>query len=330
MSPRQAVAHVQSHWLQLAPVARGVLWMLLAGLLFALMGVLVKTLGSRLDSFQVAFFRAGFGCVAILPFALAAGPKVLATRRFGAHLLRGTLGAAGMFSGFYSITHLPLAEATAYSFTKPLFLVLLAALFLGERVRARRIAATAIGFAGVLIMLRPEQLLAGGGLPVAALVGLAGAAFVAGIVVMVKRLLRTERPVTVMAYFGIISTLLTLAPALVVWVPPTPQELALLMAVGAFGASAQGCMIRAYNIAEATAIAPFDYFRLIYAAIFGFAFFAEVPALWTLAGAAVIVGSTLYIAHRETRLGRKAPGPAAPVEIAAATATGATSAAVAK
>ncbi len=294
------LASLEIRWLSIPAIWRGALWMLLAGFLFSTMGVLVKLLGNRLDSFQVAFFRAAFGLVTVLPFALFAGWSVLRTRRPWLHGLRGLLGAGGMTCGFYSLTHLPLAEATAYSFTKPLFLVLLAALFLGEKIRARRISATLIGFAGVLIMLRP-----GASVELAALVALVGAALVSAIVVAVKLLLRTDRPVTVMFWFGVLSTLLTLLPAWYVWIPPTPWELLLLISTGALGASAQGAMVRSYLVAEATAIAPFGYLQLVFAGFFGYLIFAEIPSFWTLLGAGIIIASTLYIAHREARLQRR-------------------------
>ena len=145
---------VEERWLKLSPALRGALWMLLGGLLFSVMGVLVKFLGKRLDSFQIAFFRAAFGFACILPFALAAGARNLRTRRLPAHLLRGLLGMISMFGGYYSVVHLPLADATALGFTKPLFVIILAVLILREKVRIRRWTATVVGFIGVVIMLR--------------------------------------------------------------------------------------------------------------------------------------------------------------------------------
>ncbi len=297
---RAAVHRLQIRWLGVSPLWRGALWMLLSALLFAVMGVLVKWLGSRLESFQVAFFRAAFGFLTVVPFALAAGAAALRPGRPGLHLLRGLIGAGGMSCGFYALTHLPLAQATAFSFTKPLFLVLLAALFLGERVRLRRLSATAAGFLGVLVIMQPT-----GSIEPAALVAVAGTALTAGVVVLVKMLLRTERPVTIMFWFGLISTTVTLLPALYVWVQPTAREFVLLVATGAVGASAQGAMMRGYLLAEATALAPVSYVQLVFAGVMGYLFFAEVPGFETLVGAAIIVASTLYIVHREAALARQ-------------------------
>ena len=303
---RAAIQSRQSRWLALPPGLRAILWVVLSGILFSFMGVFVKLLGTRLAIPQVAFFRALFGLAAILPFAIAAGPKVLATKHPLGHLARGLMGATGMFCGFYAYTHLPLATATAYSFTKPLFLVLLAAVFLGETVRARRLTAMAVGFAGVLVMLRPHA-----GIEVAALVALFGAATVAGVVVAIKVLVRTERPVTVMFYFGVISTTILAVPAWLVEAPPSGGDLLLPIAIGPAGASRHSPMTPAYTLTDATAIGPLDYLRLLYSAAFGYLIFGEVPDVWMWVGAGIIIASTLYIAHREAQLGKPRPPPVA-------------------
>lgn len=301
------VQRLQSRWLALPAHIRGPLWMVAGGFLFALMALQVKSLSGALSSFEIAFFRALFGLLSVLPFAIAAGRRAFITHRPLIHLGRGIIGAIAMSATFYSIAHLPLAEATALSFTKPLFVVLLAALFLGEHVRARRLSATAVGFAGVLVMLHPWRWFAGEGIELAAVAALAGAALVAVVVIFVKKLIKTERPVTVLFYFGLISSLGALAPALPGWIWPDWQQLALLFLMGALGASAQSLVIRAYMVSEATIVSPFDYFRLIFAALFGFLFFAEIPEALTAAGAGIIIAATLYIAHREAILGRRSP-----------------------
>ncbi|MEQ8346685.1 MAG: DMT family transporter [Sneathiellaceae bacterium] len=307
-SARAAARPSIQAWLALSDNTRGIVWMLVSGVLFSCMAALIKHVGTHFDAMQMAFFRTAFGLLAILPFVfLSGGLKVIRTRRFGGHLMRGLCGATAMFAMFYAISELPLAEATAYTFTKPLFLVLLAALFLGEKIRLRRATATAVGFSGILLMMQGQGFR--GELEWAAVVALGGAAMVAVVVVQVKRLMRTEAPITVLFWFGVISTLLTAIPALLVWVHPTWEELLLLIAIGVTGASAQSCLIRGYRVAEATVIAPFDYVRLLYAGAFGFFLFGEVPGWWMLAGAGVVVAATLYIAFRETQLGKRRQAP---------------------
>lgn len=291
-------------WMALPANVRGALWILAASILFSVMSAAVKTVGARLDSFQIAFFRCAFGLIVILPFMVKAGPQVFRTRRLPLHVLRALTGVAAMFSGFYSITHLPLADATAISFAKPLFMIILAVLFLGEVVRWRRWTATVIGFIGVLVMINPGE----NGLNPAMAAALFGTLCVAVVVVLVKRLSTTEAPLTILFTFGIVSTLVSAVPAAFVWQTPTWLEFALLVLIGCLGAAGQSCAIRGFRVGEATAVVPFDYSRLLFAGALGYVLFGDVPTLNTLAGAALIVASTLYIALREARLGKK-PGP---------------------
>ncbi len=291
---------------RLAPNVRGALWVLLGCVLFTCMGTLVKLLSASFDSFQLAFFRAAFGLLAVLPFVVRGRFTALRTQRLGAHVWRSVIGAAAMLCGFYALTHLSYADAVSLSYARPLFLIPLAVMFLGEQVRVRRWVATGIGFVGVLIMLRP-----GHAPDLATFVALAGAALVAVVTVLIKRLSQTERPETLLFYFGVISTLVALVPALLVWRQPSFGELLLLLAIGACAASGQYCTVRSFKVGEATAVIPFDYSRLLMAGVIGFFVFAEVPDIWTICGAAVIVASTLYIALREAQLG-KAPRPAHP------------------
>ncbi|MBM3536299.1 MAG: DMT family transporter [Alphaproteobacteria bacterium] len=283
----------------LPPNVRGALWMLLGTVIWSTSDVIVKNLGHRIDPFQIALFRCFFGGLIVLPFLLAsANPMAFQTRRLGGHVVRAAAGYLAMAFGWYAIVHLPLADATALSFSRPLFLVVLAVLFMGEIVRWRRWTATAAGFIGVLVMARPGLSQVDLGLVAA----IGGAFCVAVVSMMIKSLAATERPATIIFYFGVLSSLLALGPALWVWRTPSLVEFALLVWIGAVGSLGQYFTIRAFRIAEATAVDPFDYTRLLFATIFGFLFFNEVPDIFTLVGAAIIVGSTFYIARREARL----------------------------
>jgi drug/metabolite transporter (DMT)-like permease len=298
--------------------ARGALWMLGAVSVFATMDALIKWVGQTLDPFQIALFRCVFGGIFVLPFALRGGFGALRTRRWGGHLARSLIGYTAMALGFYAVTHLPLADATALSFTRPLFMIVLAVLFLGEQVRWRRWSATGVGFLGVLVMARPGD----AGFDFAALVAIAATLFVAGVGVMLKRLATTERPETIIFYFTVISSLLALGPALYVWRSPTLIEFLVMAAMGGLGSLGQYFTIRGYRIAEATAVDPVDYARLLIATGFGFVLFGELPDVWTLLGALIIISSTLYITRREARLGRPVTKgvatPAAPPQAVAA------------
>ncbi len=287
-------------WQGLSNNVRGALWLILACVFIATMGALVKTLGAHLNSFELAFFRAAFGLLSILPFAVRAGWGVLRTHRLPLHLARGTAGSIAMMCMFFALTHLTLADATAITFTTPLFLTVLAALVLHETVRRRRWTATAVGFLGVLIMLRPGD----GVLEAAALVALLGALCIAVVRLLIKQLSQTEAPLTMIVYLGLIGTVVSAVPAILVWRTPTLPELGLLLLLGAVSNLSQVCMIRGYRIGEASALAPFEYARLPLAALYGYLLFAELPDLYTLLGASIIVASTFYIARREHRLSR--------------------------
>ena len=298
-------ARISGGWAQLSANHRGALWMIAASLGFTVNSALVKTLtAGGLDVFQIAFARALFSFALVVPFLLRAGPGALRTRHPGLHGIRAFAGAAAMVCGFYAIGRLNLADFTALTFTQPLFVTVLAVILLGEVVRWRRWLATAVGFCGVLIMVRPGA----SAFDPAAAVALLSVLGIAIAVCMVKRLPEGESHATMLAYFCLVSLAITVVPAVIFWTPPDGQQWLLLAGVGGLGIASQAMIIRAYRSGEASFVAPFDYLKLILAGLIGFLVFGEVPGLWTLLGAAVIVGAALYIAHREaTRAAVKAP-----------------------
>lgn len=285
----------------LAPTARGALWMVAASAAFAIQAAIVKHVGLRLDPFVIAFFNAAFGFVFLLPAVAREGCQVLMTKRPFMHLMRGLAGAGGLIGMVYSMVHLPLADATAIAFTKPLFGVLLAGFFLAERVGGRRWFATVLGFAGVLFIVRPGS----AELELAHLVALIGAFCAAEVIVLVKRLQGTERNTTILIYFSIVSCLLCLGPAALTWTAPSLRELALLAVIASLTLTLQYCTLRAYRIADASAVVPYDYTRLLFAAALGYLLFAELPDHWTLTGIGVICVATLYLTF--TEMARRRP-----------------------
>ncbi|WP_025899954.1 DMT family transporter [Sneathiella glossodoripedis] len=303
------ISRFQMQLTELPANVRGAIWMLIGSLLFSIMGLGVKYVGAHLDSFQIGFFRAFFGLVAILPFVLYKGILTVRTARLKLHLLRTFVGVTAMLSAYYAITHMPLADAVALSFTRPLFLIILAVLFLGEIVRWRRWSATFIGFVGVIIMLQ-----ANAEVGFASAVGLFSAFMVALVSVLLKKLTTTEDPVTIMFYFGLFGTLITAVPAGFVWLEPTLEDILVLLGASLVGAGGNFCMIRALKVGEATAVTPFDYTRLIFSGIFAYLLFAEVPTLMMVVGALIIVSSSLYILNREARIKARKLAEKAPVE----------------
>jgi len=287
----------QSFWDEVPNNVKGACWMLLGSVFFSVMSVGVKYVGQGLDSFEIGFLRAFLGLLAIIPFVLYRGIGTLRTRVFKMHFLRSCIGITAMLSTFYTITHMPLADATALTFTRPLFLIVLAFLFLGEVIRWRRGMATMVGFVGVVIMVQ-----ANAEVGFATGVGLFAAFMVASVSVLIKKLTKTEHPTTIMFYFGVIGSLIAIIPASMVWITPTWEQLAVLTGTAIVGTGGNFCMIKAFGIGEATAVSPFDYTRLIFAGILAYFFFNEVPTLGMVIGAVIIVGSSIYIMQREARV----------------------------
>jgi len=287
---------IAGSWAKLSGNHRGALWMIAASLGFTMNSALVKALTAEgLDVFQIAFARALFSFALVVPFLLRAGPGALRTRYPVQHGLRAFAGAAAMVCGFYAVGRLQLADFTALTFTQPLFVTMLAVILLGEVVRWRRWLATAAGFLGVLIMVRPGA----SAFDPAAGVALLSVLGIAIAVCMVKRLPEGESHATMLAYFCLMSLAITVVPAAIFWTAPDAGQWLLLAGVGALGVASQAMIIRAYRSGEASFVAPFDYLKLILAGLIGFLVFGEVPGPWTLLGAAVIVGAALYIARRE-------------------------------
>ncbi|MEQ8699297.1 MAG: DMT family transporter [Bauldia litoralis] len=286
----------------------GAAWMMGSGICFAGMAGLIRYVAEDLHAFEIAFIRNCAGVLVMLPWAMRVGLDGLRTRRMGLYVWRGLTGIVAMLSFFWALSNMPITEATALNFTMPIFATILAVIFLGEVVRARRWTAILAGFAGVLIILRP-------GLEVVslpALMALLAALMVAASVIIIRKASSTESPNAIVFYMGVFLVPLSLPPALLVWTDPTWLQLGLAAMVGVLGTAAHQCYTRAIYAAEASAVMPFDFARLIFVAIIGYVFFGQTSDAWTWVGAVVIVGSGVYITQREARLGRKAAGPAPP------------------
>ena len=264
-------------------------------------------LDGGLHPFEVVFFRNVFGLFVLFPWFARVGLGPLRTQRLGMHALRCLIQTVAMILFFTALSLAPLAEVSALSFSAPLFASLGAILFLGERVRVRRCSALVLGFCGALVILRPGfEAINPGHLLVVFASGLW-----AGAILVIKSLSRTESSLTMTAYMGLLITPLSFLPALLVWQWPSGEQLAWLAAIGALGGVAHLAMAQALKEADATAVLPFDFTRLIWATIIGYLAFAELPDFWTWVGAAIIFASTTYIVFREAKLKVVAPQEAA-------------------
>lgn len=275
---------------------RGGLWMISASFFFTAMGALGRHVAADIHPIEVTFFRTLFGLLFLLPWLLR-GVR-LRTRRFALHATRAAVVVVALVSWFTVLTLMPLAEVMAIGFTIPLFATAGAALFLKERVGLRRWSAVLVGFVGTLIILRPGA----GMLTLPALFALGNAALIAFSSLAVKSLSRTEDADTIVFYMTGLMTVLSLPPALFVWSTPAPSAWGWLAALGLVGTLAQMSFVRAFRAADASVVLPFDYFKLLVAAIIGYVFFSEVPDLATWIGGTIIFGATLYTTQREARL----------------------------
>ncbi|MYJ97110.1 MAG: DMT family transporter [Proteobacteria bacterium] len=276
-------------------------WMLLTGLLFIAVTGIVRHLGSDLPAVQAAFVRYAIGLGFMLPFLYRTLRTRLIPRRIGLHVLRGVVHGGGVILWFFAMARIPIAEVTAIGFTAPLFTTIGAVLFLGETLRARRIAAVIAGFLGTVIILRPGI----EAIHVGALAQLAAAPLFACSFVVAKKLTETESGSVIVAWLSVFVTLVLLPPALLVWRTPTMEELLWLTAVAACATAGHYTLTRAMRLAELTMLQPFMFLQLVWASLLGFAAFGEVPDVWTWVGGAVIVAAATYIAHREA-LARRA------------------------
>ncbi|MBL8658686.1 MAG: DMT family transporter [Rhodospirillales bacterium] len=288
---------------RLPATTRGAIFMIGSAAGFAVMMAVVRYTSRDLHPFEVAFFRNLFGAIFMLPWIVRVGRDSMTTARIGMHAVRSLIGLASMLTFFTALSLLPLAEVTALTFTMPLFTTLGAALFLRETVKARRWSATLVGLVGALIILRPGV----EALRPEAFVALAAAALMAGAYLTVKSLARTEHPNTIVLMMGLLMTPMSLVPALFVWKMPDPHAWAWLVAMGLAATFAQVSLTRAFAAADASAVLPFDFSRLVFVAILGYVLFGERPDVWTWVGAGVIVASSAYIAHREAAIGREPP-----------------------
>jgi drug/metabolite transporter (DMT)-like permease len=277
--------------------ARGALLVSAGSLTLVVMAMLVKHLGTRLPSMEILFFRSFIGFLFVLPLFVRKPMEPLRTTRGGMHLVRGAVGALGNACFFWTLTHMLLADSMALQFARPLFMIPLALVFLGEIAGWRRSVIAVIGFLGILLYARPFT----AGFEPGAFVGAAGALFGALVVICIKRLATTEPTRVIMFYYALWNAAFALIPAVLLWVTPTASELVLLVVVGFLGISGQAMITHGLTQGDATVLVPLDYSRIVYAALLGFLVFGELPGAWSFAGMALIVASSLYLVLTERK-----------------------------
>ncbi|MBF0135741.1 MAG: DMT family transporter [Magnetococcus sp. DMHC-1] len=288
---------IRRYWTGMPPNLHGIVWILLSGATFSVVGALVKVIGRDLHPLQIVFFRCLFGLCWLAPFIWRQGGEILRSSHQGMHLIRALVGTCAMIATFYAYAVLPLADVTALSFTTPLFMIPLALLFLGEPHDPRRWLATLIGFGGILVMVRPGV----HGFDPLILIGVISPFLIAIVTTVIKKMTATEKTMTILGRYAVASTLLSLPPAWIFWQWPEPRILWLLLLMSGIATVAQSALVQAYALGEATIVAPFDYARILIAGLIGYWYFHEVPDLQTILGGLIIIVSNLWMIRYTTR-----------------------------
>ncbi|WP_323797323.1 DMT family transporter [Nisaea sp.] len=295
---------LRSRFNAIPPNVQGMIWIALSGLVFSCFMAIVRYVGATLDPIQTGFLRYAFALFFMAPFFMKLRPSDLRGAKLLMHALRGFLHGSGVLLWFYAMSRMPLAEVTAMGFTAPVYTTLLAALFLGEVIRLRRIVAIALGLFGALVIIRPGFEVVDPG----AVAMLLAAPIFACADIVAKKLTVTETGAAVVAYLSVFVTIFTFIPALYVWRAPTVEELVLVFITAGLATLGHLLMTQGFKVAEMSAIQPIKFVQLVWSALIGFAIFGEVPEIFTWIGAAIIVGSISYIAHREAVARRKRAG----------------------
>ncbi len=277
---------------------------------FVAMSTMIKAAGP-LPAGEVVFFRSFFAMLPIMAFLALRGELngAFHTSRPFSHLARGFVGAVAMGCAFFALARLPLPEAITLNYAQPLLVVVFSTLILGETVRVYRWSAVAVGLVGVLIIAWPKLTLVGGttamdGREMAGVVAaLCSAAASALAMILIRSLVHTEKTGTIVLWFSLSATLLSLLTLPFGWTALTPGQAALLVCAGMSGGLAQLLMTEAYRHAEASVVAPFEYTSMILGIAVGYTMFGDVPTLHMLVGGAIVVGAGLFIIARERRLG---------------------------
>lgn len=288
---------------------RAIVLKLTSVLLFVVMASLIKFASAEVPPGQAVFFRSLFAVPVIVIWLMSRGElrTGLKTANPKAHVVRGLIGTLAMGMSFAGLAVLPLYEVQAIQYTMPLFVVILAALMLGERVRKVRLTAVGMGMIGVLIILWPRLTAFSDETPdlrlaFGALVVLAGSLCAAFAQIFVRRMIETEATAAIVFWFSLTSTGLSLLTVPFGWTVPSAEAAAFLIAAGLLGGIGQIVLTTSYRHSDASVIAPFEYVSMIFAVVIGYVFFDEIPTTAMLAGAAIVISAGVLIILRERYL----------------------------
>lgn len=293
---------VRTRFAALPGNTRGFVWAFLASIVFMTMVLIVRHMSARFNAGELAFWRAFFGLILLAPVFMRSGSALFRTRQLGLHLVRNLLHFIGIAAWFYAVGRINLSVGMSLQFTVPLFTILLAILLLHERVDPVRWLATGLGFAGVVIILRPGE----APIQPAAIACIVSAFGYAAANIATKVLMRSATSETIVFYMNLMHLPLALATAWAMGGVTIPGigDMPWLVALGACATLAHWLLARALGEADASLVIVVDFTKLPLVTLGAFVAFGEAPVLWAWIGAAVIFSSTYYIVRREARAAR--------------------------
>ena len=279
---------------------RAIAYTLISIFFFSFMGVFIRKSSENIHIFEVIFFRNLLACIIIIPLMYGSGLDSFKMYRPGLFVWRAIFVSIGMFAGFSALTLIPLAQATAISFTTPIFVTILAIFIFGDVIKYRRIAAILIGFIGMLIIVQPGVGMVSFGIILAFI----GAFFHSINLLIVKKLTAHETSNAIVVWMVIMLVPISFVPAIFVWEWPTALTWLYLWCLAICGTVGHSFFTRAYSLAEITSLQPFQFIKLPMIAFLAWVIFSEVPAYWTWLGGAIIFSSTVYLTRREAKINK--------------------------
>ncbi|MBC8513004.1 MAG: DMT family transporter [Candidatus Thioglobus sp.] len=276
---------------------KAIIFNILSIVFFSIMVIFIRKASENLHILEVVFFRNLLAFIVMLPLLTSTGLAAIKMNNTKLFLMRGFFGAIGMLAGFTCLTLIPLAQATAISFSKPIFITIGAAIFLGEIIKARRIAAIIIGIIGMLVIVQPGVNSLSFGIMLAIIAALAHSVNA----LIVKKLTLTDSPQAIVTWMVIILIPITFIPAVAVWQWPSLETWLYLWGIAIVGTLAHFSWTKSYTMAEITSLESIEFIKLPIMALFGWMIFSEIPGTWTWIGGSIIFLSTIYISRREAK-----------------------------
>jgi drug/metabolite transporter (DMT)-like permease len=284
----------------LPPQNQAIAYTLMSIFFFTFMGIFIRKSSENIHIMEVIFFRNLLACLIIIPVMCSSGLASFKMNRPGLFVWRAVFGSIGMFAGFASITLIPLAQATAISFTTPIFITILAFFLFGEVLKIRRVAAIFIGFIGMLIIVQPTA----GGISLGVILAFIGAFFHSINSLIVKQLTAKESANAIVVWMVIMLVPISIVPAIFVWEWPSALTWLYLWCLAFCGTLGHSFFTRAYSLADITSLQPFEFIKLPMTAFLAWVIFSELPGYWTWVGGIIIFFSTVYITRREAKINK--------------------------